>query len=120
MKISMEIRIKRVYDPASEQDGYRILIDRLWPRGMTKDRARIDLWLKEIAPSTALRNRYHRGEITWGDFKTAYLLELESNTKAVRQILEIGSEIQLTLLFSSRDIEKNHAIILREYLLSRY
>ena len=114
----MAIQIKRVYDPASKQDGYRILVDRLWPRGMTKERARIDLWLKEIAPSTALRNHYHRGDILWADFKAAYLLELDANKLAIQQLLEIGREKQITLIYSVRDTEKNHAVILKEFLLS--
>ena len=77
------LRTKRVYKPPDDEDGVRVLVDRLWPRGLSRERARIDLWLKEIAPSNILRRRFHGDPAGWEDFKTAYYLELERRAGAV-------------------------------------
>src|ERR1700757_826618 len=96
-----ELRIKRAYQPPQPEDGARILVDRLWPRGLSRDGARIDLWLKEIAPSDALRRRFHGDPGGWEEFRTAYYAELEEPAAqaAVRPLLDHLSRKPVTLLF---------------------
>ncbi|WP_284751937.1 DUF488 family protein [Arthrobacter sp. efr-133-R2A-120] len=109
--------IKRIYDEAADYDGYRVLVDRLWPRGVSKERARLDLWLKEIAPSPPLRTEFAHMQERFEDFRRAYLAELEQNP-AVEQVLELAAaEKRVTLLYGARDPEVNHARVLREFLL---
>ncbi|THG35525.1 DUF488 family protein [Glaciibacter flavus] len=108
--------IKRVYDEASEADGFRVLVDRLWPRGVSRDRAAIDLWLKDVAPSPDLRIRWHVGSEGWDDFVEDYRGELASNP-AVDELRMLHVEHPLlTLVYASRDTERNHAVILQEFL----
>ena len=108
--------IKRVYDEASEADGFRVLVDRLWPRGISRDRASIDLWLKDVAPSPDLRLRWHVGSEGWNDFVEDYRAELASNP-AVDELRELHIEHPLlTLVYAARDTERNHAVILQEFL----
>lgn len=115
----MNIQIKRTYDDVSGDDGKRILVDRLWSRGISKENAHLDLWLKEIAPSTELRKWFHTESAEhWDEFKQRYLKELETNP-AVKELLEIVSHHKVTLLYSAKDVEHNHAIILKEYLLEK-
>lgn len=115
----MGISVKRVYDEFSEEDGFRILVERLWPRGITKEKAKIDLWMKEIAPSTELRKRFGHVDQNWEEFKKDYSSELEGNP-AVRRILEIiGNMGQVTLIYSAKNIEHNSAVLLKEYLLKQ-
>src|SRR5215813_1000369 len=104
------LRIKRVYDPPDTADGVRVLVDRLWPRGLSRERAQIDLWLKEIAPSDAVRRRFHGDPAAWEDFKTAYYAELEeAHTQlAIRDLLERRSREPVTLLFAARDETRNN------------
>ncbi len=113
----MEINLKRVYETASKGDGVRILVDRLWPRGLSKDRAEIDLWLREIAPSTELRRWFKHEPAKWDEFRRRYFAELDENDGAVRSVLEEASRSQVTLLFAAKDPERNNAFALREYLL---
>jgi uncharacterized protein YeaO (DUF488 family) len=115
----MTIRIKRVYDPPSADDGYRVLVDRLWPRGLTKERARVDRWLKDVAPSTDLRKWFHEtGD--FDEFAARYRAELADNA-AVAELHAITTEHPLvTLLYSTHDGEHNHAAILRETVTQRY
>lgn len=115
----MTIRIKRVYEPASAHDGFRVLVDRVWPRGMTKQRAAADLWLKEVAPSDALRKSYCHEVSKWEDFKAQYFAELDRNPGPVGKLLSAVSEGPLTLLYSAKDDHHNQAAALRDYLLSR-
>ena len=113
----MQVNIKRAYAPASPGDGYRILIDRLWPRGVTKEAARLDLWLKEIAPSTELRKWYHGGEGDWESFVARYRQELERNPDAVARLRAIAAEHPVvTLVYGSKDEERNGAVVLKELL----
>lgn len=113
----MEIHIKRIYEHVTANDGKRILVDRLWSRGVSKENAHLDLWLKEIAPSTELRKWFHVATPDhWEEFKRRYLKELESNP-AVKELQDIVSKHKVTLLYSAKDVEHNHAIILRDYLL---
>jgi uncharacterized protein YeaO (DUF488 family) len=115
------LRIKRVYQLPDTEDGVRVLVDRLWPRGLSREKARIDLWLKEIAPSDALRHRFHRNPAAWEDFKTAYCSELQQPPaqSAVRDLLERLSREPVTLLFAARDETRNNAVALKEWLEHR-
>ncbi|WAH96778.1 DUF488 domain-containing protein [Arthrobacter sp. MMS18-M83] len=111
------LAIKRIYDEAADDDGYRVLVDRLWPRGVSKERARLDLWLKEIAPSPPLRTEFAHMQEHFADFKKQYEAELEQNP-AVDQLLELAAgKTRLTLLYGARDPEVNHARVLLEFLL---
>ena len=114
----MTIQLKRAYDAPSETDGRRILVDRLWPRGLTKAKARIDLWLKEIAPSTELRKWFHReGDgADRAEFRQRYLTELKNNSDELECLRSKAHEGPITLIYSARDREHNHAAILKETL----
>jgi len=115
------LRIKRVYEAPDPGDGVRVLVDRLWPRGLSRERAQIDLWLKEIAPSDALRRRFHGDPAGWEDFKTAYYTELERSLaqSAVRELFDRLSREPVTLLFAARDATRNNAVALKEWLEDR-
>ncbi len=110
------IKLKRVYEPPSEKDGFRILVDRLWPRGLTKEKAGIDLWLKEIAPSNALRKWSHHDPKRWPEFKKRYFAELENNPEQVKNILSQSKGKTVTLLFGAKDTQHNNTVALSEYL----
>jgi len=112
----MNISVKRIYDGCSENDGFRILVERLWPRGISKDRAHIDLWMKDIAPSTELRKRFGHVDERWEEFKKDYSDELKVNP-AVKNILDIVSKNErVTFLYSTRNTDHNSAVFLAEYL----
>jgi len=113
-----ELRIKRVYQPPDAGDGVRVLVDRLWPRGLSRERAQIDLWLKEISPSDGLRRRHHGDPTAWEDFKTAYYTELEQPPaqSGVRDLLDRLRRAPVTLLFAARDETRNNAVALKEWL----
>lgn len=117
--MAIEVQVKRVYEPAVPQDGVRVLVDRLWPRGLTKEQVKADLWLKEVAPSTELRKWFHQNMQQWEAFQHRYLAELEDQPEAVAKLLDLANQNRLTLLFSSRETEHNHALLLKEYLLAR-
>jgi len=110
----MKIRVKRVYEPAEKSDGIRILVDRLWPRGIEK--GRIDLWLKDIAPSNTLRKWYGHVPERWNEFRKRYLKELESNETGLRELVAAAKGKTLTLLYGARDTEHNQAEIILEFL----
>lgn len=112
-------RIKRVYEQASEQDGTRVLVDRLWPRGITKARAALDLWLKDIAPSPTLRQWFHQEPERWEAFRSKYEAELDENETGIKQLRELAAENPVTLLYGARDDSHNHAIVLLEHLKRR-
>lgn len=114
-----DIRIKRVYEPAGPHDGLRVLVDRVWPRGMTKEQAQADLWLKDVAPSTALRKWFGHDRAKWKEFERRYFLELDAKSEAVAKLIDEAAKGRLTLLFSARDAEYSQAAALREYLLSQ-
>jgi uncharacterized protein YeaO (DUF488 family) len=116
-----KLRIKRVYEPPQPEDGARILVDRLWPRGLSRERARVDLWLKEIAPSTTLRRRFHGDPGGWEEFRTAYYAELEEPAAqvAVRSLLDQLRCEPVTLLFAARDEARNNAVALKEWFDKR-
>lgn len=111
-----KVRLKRVYDEPSEDDGARILVERLWPRGMTKDRAAIDLWLKEIAPSPELRRWFGHDPAKWGEFQRRYRAELEANEEAVRTLCDWIRKGPVTLVYAAKDEERNSAALLKAYL----
>jgi uncharacterized protein YeaO (DUF488 family) len=112
------LRIKRVYDPPDSGDGTRVLVDRLWPRGVAPERAQIALWLKDIAPSNTLRRLFHGDPAGWEEFKTAYYSELEQPA-AQAALHELRARLvqgPVTLLFAARDEARNNAIALKEWL----
>ncbi len=111
------VRIKRVYEEASTEDGYRVLVDRLWPRGMKKEAAKIDLWMKDIAPSDALRKTFHHDVMKWPDFEKKYRAELKKKEECFAQLKKLEKEHgTVTLLFGARDPEHNQAVVLIEVL----
>ena len=116
-----QLRIKRVYKPPDDEDGVRVLVDRLWPRGLSREGAQIDLWLKEIRPGNPLRRRFHTDPGSWEEFKTAYFAELEREPaqSAVRDLLDWQTCEPVTLLFAARDETRNNVVALKEWLNSR-
>jgi uncharacterized protein YeaO (DUF488 family) len=111
------LRIKRVYDKSAREDGWRVLVDRLWPRGMTKEAARIDLWMKEVAPSDTLRKSFGHDVKKWPDFQKRYRAELKQKKELLAQLKKIEKEHgTLTLLFGAKDEEHNQAVVLAEVL----
>lgn len=113
------IAVKRVYDPPATEDGFRVLVDRLWPRGIAKARAAIDLWLRAIAPSDALRHWYQHDPDKWDEFRARYTAELEAQEAAVSELLQHCAAGPVTLLYSSREQRLNNAVALRDYLQAR-
>ncbi|SKB08055.1 DUF488 domain-containing protein [Aeromicrobium choanae] len=110
------IRVRRVHDDPSPDDGLRVLVDRLWPRGMTKERAAVDVWLKEVAPSTELRRAFHGGDLDFATFGDRYATELDANP-ALERLHDLVEEHEVvTLLFAAKDEEHNHALLLRDRL----
>ncbi|ANK75166.1 hypothetical protein FA04_20755 (plasmid) [Ensifer adhaerens] len=114
----MQLKTKRVYEPKADGDGMRVLVDRLWPRGLTKAEAAVDLWLKDMAPTTELRRWFHAGEGTWEEFRERYLAELDGNPVAVDLLRQRIAEGPVTLLYSVKDEARNHAEILKGYILT--
>ena len=116
IKRMSKISVKRVYEPASENDGYRILVDRLWPRGLAKTKTHVDEWLKDVAPSNELRKWFNHEAEKWTEFKKSYKAELkESNAIEILQPL-LKKYKHITLLFGAKDEGHNQAIVLKEYL----
>lgn len=112
-------RIKRIYDDPADDDGCRVLVDRLWPRGVTKERAGLELWLKDIAPSPPLRQEFAHMQERFADFRAQYEDELENNP-AVEQLLDLAARHKrVTLLYAAKDPEVNHARVLLEFLQDR-
>jgi uncharacterized protein YeaO (DUF488 family) len=113
----MVIRIKRVYDAKDKADGFRVLVDRLWPRGLTKKQTGVDLWLKDIAPSRDLRKWFSHDPEKWDQFKRKYFAELKANRETVEQVMRKAREKGgVTLLFAARDQIRNNAVVLKEFL----
>ena len=111
------IKIKRIYEDYSESDGYRILIDRLWPRGISKERAKIDLWSKEIAPSNDLRKWYSHNSEKAKQFQKKYIAELEGNSDSLNEVKNTTRDQKtITLLYASKDPNPIHAIVLQQLL----
>jgi uncharacterized protein YeaO (DUF488 family) len=114
----MSICLKRVYEAPSVNDGYRVLVDRVWPRGITRQRLQVDAWLRDLAPSTALRKWFAHDPDKWQQFKRRYFSELEEHTEAVGHFRDKINDGQVTLVYSARDEQFNNAVALREYLES--
>ena len=114
----MKLKIKRVYEKPSKEDCVRILVDRLWPRGLTKEKAAVDLWLKDIAPSTELRKWFSHDPKNWTEFRKKYLQELIDNQEQVSILKERLKNDVVTLVYSAKDEEDNEALVLKE-LFSR-
>ncbi len=111
------IKIKRVYDSPAAEDGFRILVDRLWPRGMSKEKAELGLWMKEIAPSNELRQKFSHEAEKWPDFQKAYRKELEEKKSLLSQIKQLEKEKRtVTLVYSARETQHNNAQALKEVL----
>jgi uncharacterized protein YeaO (DUF488 family) len=110
------IRLKRIYDPPARADGKRILVDRLWPRGLKKEDAHIYEWLKDIAPSNELRKWFGHEPDNWSEFKTRYQKELAGKADIVKPLRDAAKKGVVTLLFSAKDIEHNNAVVLKEVI----
>ncbi len=115
-RLNATIRLKRAYEPPTDDDGTRILVERLWPRGVTKERAAIDLWLKELAPSAELRKWYSHDQTRWAEFRLRYWSELEQKAEAIRDLKRRLEEGPVTFVYAAKDEEHNSAILLRDYL----
>jgi uncharacterized protein YeaO (DUF488 family) len=115
----MTFRIKRIYDEPADSDGYRILVDRLWPRGVSKERARLDEWCKEIAPSDELRKEFGHHAERWEDFREQYSRELDERQEELSSLRGKGEKGTVTLLFAAKDEKHNNAVALKEYLESK-
>ena len=111
------VRLKRAYDPPAPEDGTRILVDRLWPRGVSKEHAALDQWMKEIAPSAELREWFGHAPAKWPEFRRRYAAELRGNEPLVEELRAIARKGPLTLVYSARDEEHNDAVELRDFLL---
>ena len=111
-----QVRLKRAYDAPAKSDGRRVLVDRLWPRGVSKDELRLDDWLKEVAPSAGLRKWFGHDPAKWGAFKNHYFRELDEQSQAVERLLARGREGTVTLVFGAKDAHHNDAVALKEYL----
>ena len=111
--------VKRVYEPPEASDGTRVLVDRIWPRGLTKERAKVDVWLKDIAPSAGLRTWFGHDPKRWNEFQKRYFGELRANHAAVEHLTDLLSAGKVTLLFGAHDTEHNNAVALRQFLQQR-
>lgn len=115
----IDLRVKRVYDPPSPADGLRILVDRLWPRGLSKEKAHVDLWLKDVAPSTELRKWFNHEPEKWDEFRQRYRQELREQPEAMQRLSEAAGSGTTTLLFGAKEARFNDAVALMEILLAR-
>lgn len=113
------IRIKRAYEPPARADGTRILVERLWPRGLSKERAKFDLWMKDLAPSAELRQWFAHDPRKWEEFKRRYGKELSAAPGPVGELKKRGARETVTLVYAARDEEHNSALFLREFLTRR-
>jgi len=116
----MRIQTKRVYDRREQGDGIRVLVDRIWPRGITKEKLHADLWLKDIAPSDDLRKWFSHDPSRWSEFKKRYYAELDKKPQLVQQLVDRAATGTLTLLFSARDTACNQAVALKEYVMTTH
>ncbi|MBB3190330.1 DUF488 domain-containing protein [Halomonas cerina] len=112
----MDIVLKRAFDSPEPTDGYRVLVDRIWPRGIAKAQASIDEWRKDVAPSDKLRQAFHNGELSWGEFRRRYLAELRTCRESLRDLAERAGQQRVTLVYASRDERHNNAVVLKQYL----
>ena len=113
------LKMKRVYDGAQPSDGYRILVDRLWPRGVTKERAAVDLWAKDITPTTEIRKEFGHNPENFAQFRAQYLAELRANPAAPLFVQAVGQKLKegdVTFVYAAKDPEINHVVVLRDYV----
>jgi uncharacterized protein YeaO (DUF488 family) len=115
---TLDIRLKRAYEPPSAEDGVRVLVDRLWPRGVRKSEAAIDRWLKEIAPSTELRRWFGHDPSRWSEFRRRYRSELSGHAELVNELRALARKKPVTLIYAARDGRHNEAVVLRDILVS--
>ena len=115
----MDIRLKRAYEPPSRDDGARILVERLWPRGVRKEALALDLWLKDIAPSPGLRTWFDHDPARWPEFRRRYAAELRGQAGGVARLRAMARRGKLTLVFAARDVMRNDAVVLRNVVLGR-
>jgi uncharacterized protein YeaO (DUF488 family) len=113
------LKLKRAYDPASKTDGTRVLVERLWPRGLSKAKLRVDSWLKDVGPSTELRKWFSHDPEKWSRFRARYFRELDSQPNAWRPILSAARRGRVTLVYSSHDEQHNNAVALQDYLRAK-
>ena len=114
-----KLQVRRVYEPPARSDGWRVLVDRIWPRGLSKEDATLDLWIKDVAPSAELRQWFGHQPSKWAAFKRRYFRELDQHTEALDQLLNACPKRTLTLLFAAKDSAYNNAVALKEYLEAR-
>jgi uncharacterized protein YeaO (DUF488 family) len=112
------IKLKRAYEKPTADDGFRVLVERLWPRGVRKEDAQLDLWLKDVAPSAALREWYSHDVAKWNEFKTRYRAELKENKDSLQLLKEKSREGNVTLVYAARDEEHNSALLVKQALES--
>jgi uncharacterized protein YeaO (DUF488 family) len=115
----VSIRLKRAYDPPSPEDGTRVLVERLWPRGLSKERAAVDLWVKEAAPSPELRRWYGHDPQKWPEFKSRYREELRARDAELEQLRTLARKGTVTFVYAARDTERNSAVVLRDVVEGR-
>jgi len=118
--IQVRVNIKRAYEAPSRDDGTRVLIDRLWPRGVSKDEARIDHWLKDLAPSTELRKWFGHDTARWEEFSKRYTDEIDEHAAELDQLLKLAQEGPITLVYAAHDELRNNAVVLRNILQKRH
>jgi uncharacterized protein YeaO (DUF488 family) len=115
----MNVLIKRAYEAPDREDGTRILVDRLWPRGLTKEKARVDLWLKDVAPSTELRKWFVHDPAKWTEFQSRYRKELQGNQEQLSRLRQEAAKGTITLVYGAKDEQHNEAVILQRLLTAK-
>ncbi|ADJ22875.1 protein of unknown function DUF488 [Hyphomicrobium denitrificans ATCC 51888] len=115
----VQVQLKRIYEPPQKSDGYRVLVDRVWPRGLSKDAAQIDLWMKDIAPSTALRKWFNHDPARWVGFQEKYRAELHELGDKLDELRARAKKEPVTLLYGAKDTEHNQAVVLRDVLAEK-
>ena len=115
----MKILVKRIYEPAAKSDGFRVLVDRLWPRGISKENVKLDLWLPDLGPSTELRKWFNHDPAKWDEFRRRYHAELKAKTALLATITEQAKTRPITLLYSAKDEQHNQAVALQSFLLKK-
>jgi uncharacterized protein YeaO (DUF488 family) len=115
-RTNLNIQIKRAYEPPTRGDGVRVLVDRLWPRGVSKQAAHIKAWLKDVAPSTALRKWFSHDPTRWNEFERRYHRELDAQPEHISELLHLAADGALTLIYAAKDEQHNNAVALRDYL----
>jgi uncharacterized protein YeaO (DUF488 family) len=113
------IQIKRVYEPSAKTDGFRVLVDRVWPRGLSKDDAAVDLWMKDVAPSTQLRKCFNHDPVRWKAFQEKYRDELRQRSSELDELKTHAAKRRLTLVYSAKDTEHNQALVLQKVLIGK-